>query len=221
MCIIIAKRAGVNLDLQELKDAAKTASLHNCHGTGFAVKRENSENIILSKGYKYYEVALETLEKMKIQKGDELMFHMRYATAGEVDVENCHPYVVADNLKDILVDEAVITNNAVVSHNGTFDYYTDKKSNYSDTVHYVKEYLSEEGVLESMRNIEYASYYQMYRLMGNNKLCIIHPDVNLDMDTFGYWNMRKKESLIYSNYYHIQPFNGYQLEAASKHKVVS
>jgi len=220
MCIIIAKKAGIELDLQELKDATKTASLHNCHGTGFAVKRENSANIILSKGYKYYELALEALEKMNIQKGDEIMFHMRYATAGEIGIENCHPYVVADNFKDILIDEAVITNNAVMSHNGTFDYYAVKDSKYSDTVHYIKDYLSEENVLASMRNIEYASYYQMYRLMGNNKICVMHPDINLDMDTFGYWNMRKKESLIYSNYYHIQPHNGYVLEKRSEHKLV-
>jgi len=220
MCIIIAKRAGVKLDFAELKDAAKTASLHNCHGTGFAVKKEGSSNIILSKGYKYYEIALDVIEKMKIQKGDELMVHMRYATAGETNVENCHPYVVSDNFKEILVDEAVITDKAIVSHNGTFDYYVDAKSEYSDTIHYIKDYLSEEGVLESMRSIEYASYYQMYRLMGSNKLCIIHPDVNLDMDTFGSWNMRKKESLIYSNYYHIQPYNGYQLEKISEHKII-
>lgn len=164
-------------------------------------------------------MALEVIENLKIQKDDELMVHMRYATAGETNVENCHPFIVSDNIKDILLDEVVVKGKAVVAHNGTFDYYVDKKSDYSDTIHYIKDYLSEEGVLESMRNIEYASYYQMHRLMGNNRLCLIYPDVDLDMDTFGDWNMRKKESLIYSNYYHIQPHNGYQLEITSKHKI--
>lgn len=219
MCIIMAKRAGVKLDMAELKDAVKTSSLHNCHGTGFALKRKNSSNILLSKGYVYYEMALEVIENLKIQKDDELMVHMRYATAGETNVENCHPFIVSDNIKDILLDEVVVKGKAVVAHNGTFDYYVDKKSDYSDTIHYIKDYLSEEGVLESMRNIEYASYYQMHRLMGNNRLCLIYPDADLDMDTFGDWNMRKKESLIYSNYYHIQPHNGYQLEITSKHKI--
>ena len=47
--------------------------------------------------------------------------------------------------------------------------------------------------------------------MQGNRLGIMHPEVDKEMDTFGYWNQVKDNSLEYSNYYHIQPFEGYKL----------
>lgn len=219
MCIIIAKRAGANFDMDELKDATEKASIHNSHGAGFSLKKEGSNNILLSKGYWYHELLLDRLEELEIEKGDELMIHMRYATSGNVDTANCHPYVVAEHIDDILIDEAILTDNAVVSHNGTFHMYSDKDSDYSDTVNYIEQYLSADGILDAMRAIEQADYFQMYKLMTGNRLCIMHPDKNKDMDTFGYWNKRKDDSFVYSNYYHIQPHNGYKLETTNREKV--
>ena len=214
MCIIIAKKAEDEFSEKELIDASKTASIHNCHGVGFAVKKAGSNNIILSKGYKYHELAIQRLMEFKIQKGDEFMFHMRYATSGHVDDINCHPFIISSKIDEIITPEVVVSNKSVVSHNGTFDYYVDKESEYSDTVHYIENYLSAEDIIPSMRSIEDASYYQLYSLLRGNRLCIMHP--NEDMDIFGSWNTRKNGKLLYSNYYHIQPHNGYILEEKNK-----
>ena len=220
MCIIIAKKAGVTLDMEELESAASMASHHNSHGIGFALKRKGSNNIILSKGYRYYEMVLDKLSELKVEDDDELMVHMRFATSGKTDIANCHPYVVSNNLDNILLDEAVIINHSVVSHNGTFDWYAEAKSEFSDTVHYIKEFLSAEGVLEGMRTIKKADSYQMHLLMQANRLCIINPDKDLPMDLYGSWNRRKLKSLVYSNFYHIQPYNGYTLDPLNKAKVL-
>lgn len=206
MCIIIAKEQGREYNEQELVDAIKIAEIHNSHGAGFSLKRAGETKILVSKGYLYYyQLMIDRLEALDIQKDDELIIHLRYATAGNVDKQNCHPFIVSTDLPTILEDE-VTTDLPVMAHNGTFYEYSDSNSPNSDTVNFVKEFLGQAGVLDSIYTIEAYNEIRSEQMLGTNRLCVMFPD-DRPMMRIGDWNRLKKDDycFVYSNYYHKFP----------------
>lgn len=206
MCIIIAKEKGKQYNEAELISAIDVAKIHNSDGAGFAFKRGNSETIYLSKGYlTYYENMLDRLRELNITEDDELIVHLRYATAGNVDSANCHPFVVSSNDELVKSDE-IETNLPVMAHNGTFYDYSYTKDENSDTVNFIKEFASKEGVLDALATIKEASIDRITSLMDTNRICAIFPG-DKPMLRIGDWNKKNKEDacFVYSNYYHIYP----------------
>ena len=210
MCIIIAKEEGDRFDLKELKSSMQTASLHNCHGAGFAVKKANTGMVHLSKGYLfYYDLMLEALEQLDIQTEDEVMIHLRFATSGNINKQNCHPYVVSKEIQEIRKDELVTNTEVIVAHNGTFPEYVDPTSKVSDTVNFIQLFLAQSGVVEGMSNIYYADPNALDSMIGlNNRLCLMFPNEQ-PMLRIGNWNKLKEGTFHYSNYYHSNAYNGY------------
>lgn len=212
MCIIIAKTKGRAFNVEELEKSVDKAKIHNCHGSGYAIKRKGDTKIKLVKGFVYPGILIEHLISEQIQEDDEVMIHLRFSTSGVINTANCHPFIVSNNINEIILDE-VETYNPVVSHNGTFTGYVKKDSIYSDTVHYIQEFLSAPNVLDSIYNLYDVDMDFVDSALGTNRLCVMFPD-DRDMMLLGMWNVPEKEkgektSFYYSNYYYCNPNNGY------------
>jgi predicted glutamine amidotransferase len=206
MCIIIAKKRGVEYNKKELEEAIKVAKIHNSHGAGFAYKRGDSEEIYLSKGYLYYyDLMLDKLDALNIQQEDELIVHLRFATSGLVDDSNCHPFIVSSDLEEVLETETV-TNKLVMAHNGTFYDYSYKDDDNSDTVNFILEFASIPNAINSLKVLKNIDKNLPYKILDGNRLCFMHPGKER-MVLFGDWNKLNKEDagFVYSNYYHMFP----------------
>lgn len=204
MCIIIAKEKGKKYNEQELIDAIEVAKIHNSDGAGFAFKKGNSETILISKGFLfYYEIMLERLAELDIQPEDELIVHLRYATSGNIDAENCHPFVVS-SVPSILKETEAEVKEPVLAHNGTFYEYSYTNSEDSDTIHFIRELASKEGVLESLATLNKSIPFKMEDFLGSNRICVIFPG-DKSMLRMGEWNRLDNGDFEYSNFYHKYP----------------
>ena len=90
MCQLVVKPAGVSIKRSILHDAW----MQNDDGAGFAY-RDASGQIMLAKGYfkfkKFYAAYL------KVEHFD-MLIHFRFATDGDKVAENCHPFVVGEQV---------------------------------------------------------------------------------------------------------------------------
>lgn len=211
MCIIMVKESGKHFNREELVDAIKVAQIHNKHGAGFAFKKGKSKTIYLSKGYLYYyDLLVDAIDNLNVQLEDELMVHLRYATAGKVNAANCHPFVVSQNPEEVTVDE-IETTLPVMAHNGSFYDYSFKDDPNSDTVNFIEMFAAIPGAIESLEtlnkiDLEFKSDL-VEKLIAKNRLCFMFPG-NKKMVRYGDWNQyvdTKKYSLKFSNYYHKYP----------------
>jgi predicted glutamine amidotransferase len=210
MCIIITKPKGYNFDYAELEESLKQSRKHNSHGGGFALKRKNAQEIRVSKGYMYTEILLEELDSLDIQSDDELIVHLRFSTAGIINATNCHPFVVSIDINEIINPE-IVTKSAVMAHNGTFTNFQDKNSEYSDTVHFIKDFLALPNILDACYTFYDYEENSLNSMFGNNRIAVIFPD-DREMMMIGSWNIpekKNKTNFFYSNYYYCNPHNGY------------
>lgn len=99
MCIIIAKKAGVEPVKQEYLSKAWDS---NSHGGGVVFKRPNEE-VKIKKGFMNKEEFMKFLEDINT-KDTAFIAHFRIKSVGDVKPENCHPFVAK---------------NVTYAHNGT------------------------------------------------------------------------------------------------------
>lgn len=117
MCIAIAKQAGVAITESILRNCFE----NNPDGAGFCVEVDGQLKI--NKGYFTFEDFYAAYQPYEYQKS---LIHFRIRTHGNVDVDNCHPFVVTDDVAFI--------------HNGIISNVTAKGSE-SDTIVFNKLYL--------------------------------------------------------------------------------
>lgn len=204
MCIIIAKEKGKELNIEELKKSVEVAAKRNSHGGGFAIKREGSNEIEISKGYYYASVLLQhLLAKDDIKPNDELIVHLRYATAGDKGPIGCHPYVMSQDDDVIHTTEGMISE-SLFAHNGTFHDFKKINSNLSDTYWFNKEFLGKPGAAEALITLRDTNEYILDNVITFNKLAIMFPDK--DMELLG--EFIETENFKYSNWYFNNPHSG-------------
>jgi hypothetical protein len=123
-----------------------------------------------------------------------LILHFRWATHGEVNVENCHPFELKDG---------ALIHNGVISGMGTSSYskyYTPPKGkaceaecdDRSDTREFVEDYLADMGVSELL-----SAKKLIEHTIGYSKLVTIHHDgsVHIFNERSGHW----RNGVWYSN----------------------
>lgn len=118
MCLAIYKPSGVVLDWDALVEGFKS----NGHGAGFAVRVGDSLRIY--KGFFTFDAFREAFDPFKEHQA---AVHFRFATHGEKDTFNCHPFEVTPELALI--------------HNGVLNIKCSLDAKKSDTWHYVEQIL--------------------------------------------------------------------------------
>lgn len=171
MCLIIAKKAGVALNSQLLRSAITTSCVSNKDGFGYMIKRAGAKTIDLDKGFFDPEELIEQVMGLNVQIGDELVVHLRAGTSGKKDDINCHPFVISHFEREI-EETAGTTKHAVIAHNGVMGDFTKTSSDFSDTYHFVKSYLS---------LIKTEFYKKVLTAMGYNKYAVLYPTKALEL----------------------------------------
>ena len=118
MCLAIYKPAKTKPD----RDAYKSGFYSNDHGAGFAAAVDGG--IVVGKGFFKFDKFWAAFEPYADHAA---LVHFRFATHGKRNEDNCHPFMVADNLAMI--------------HNGVLNIDTSDDDTRSDTWHYVEKVL--------------------------------------------------------------------------------
>lgn len=128
----------------------------NPHGAGLAYPEKGK--LVLKKGYFDFEDFYE--EFVKVSSRYPLMVHFRWASAGEINKENCHPFV--------------INKDCAMVHNGTiWDFVPDpKKTKKSDTRLYVERVLSPMLPKNNPKSCPVTKYL-LEKSIGRSKIIIL------------------------------------------------
>lgn len=143
MCIIVYKPANVDMPTWETLQRCFDA---NKDGAGFMFRHDG--RVEIRKGFLTFDalkVALECEPFLTDVKAAEIGIHFRWATHGNVDAANCHPFPVTTNVG--MLRGTCVRAKAALMHNGVIPEFSLVKSDASDTRLFVK-------VLADMRNID-------------------------------------------------------------------
>lgn len=135
----------------------------NPHGAGFMVAKDN--RLILKKGFFSLEDFLNTYKEYE---SENLVAHFRWATHGKKDIDNCHPFMVNDDLG--------------FAHNGVIHGIHKTGSDKSDTWHFNEE------IMKPLVN-EYPNAWRhktlkfllQEKIGKNNKLVFLSADGNVSI----------------------------------------
>lgn len=139
-------------------DILRTCFRNNSDGAGFAFNTDNNQ-VQIVKGFMDFESFITALHKYDEKycfKNRGVLLHFRITTHGGTNPSNCHPFPISNNPKH-LKKTRFISNYACV-HNGIIDLTADRKSELSDTMLFIKDYLSKissnRGWFFNPKNIE-------------------------------------------------------------------
>lgn len=172
MCIAIVKPVGVDLPS---KERLKICFDNNPHSTGFGIslKGVNYNSIMKYSDFDlFYKMA-----QVFITKSHLAFIHFRYATHGEINLDNCHPFFISDNQKE------QCQNRPVLMHNGVFQ-LGKLKDDKSDTLTLVEKIYSHNLELDNDLITK-----------SNNKIAIMYNDSKYKL--YGEWI--QDDGCIYSN----------------------
>jgi hypothetical protein len=129
MCVIIVREPGVSIPAEKIVSACKV----NPHGWGIVAAKGGK----LEKYHEYKEGGNDpdmVMAALDHAKDHKVLLHLRYVTAGDKDVKNCHPFFVLNEEKHGL--------DVAFAHNGTLYAYRDPVlDGFSDTAHFVQRFL--------------------------------------------------------------------------------
>lgn len=132
MCILSYLPANVRGDEMDLLNGA----IANPHGHGWAIT--NGDHILMGKGMKAENVIDEFADMRKRYPAGHALFHSRWATHGNVDTDNCHPFYVGGTNGTARTSTGL----TVVGHNGILPCIPHHDDKRSDTRLFADEILS-------------------------------------------------------------------------------
>ncbi len=179
MCIIIINKEGM-LNKSILDTSKKL------HGDGAGLMYSNANNeLVVEKSLDPNQI-IKTYKKIrKAAPTTPIVLHFRYATDGDIDDENCHPYPV--------------TKNVAVVHNGILTTYKNRNTNMSDTRLFILD------ILQYIPEKELFTHWMIKLLqqaIDANKLVFMKKDgqIMIVNEDLGHWDEEKKNWFSNSTY---------------------
>jgi len=202
MCLIIAKIPNLPLT-EQIYPMIEGGAWSNDDGMGYMLKRSGDNYIYIKKGITKISEAIIEIESLDIQPCDEFVFHLRMATSGLYDTDNCHPFVVSTKSEEVLWNNCFVRK-PCLTHNGIFSEYSNYGDAYSDTYYFTKDFFARYGAgyREKVNNY-------LKRTMFGNKVAVLFPQPDKPMMLLG--NFQIDENYYVSN-------KGYNFYGFSKNK---
>ena len=138
MCIIVAKRKGLELPTKEI---LKNCFNYNSDGAG--IMFNDGKQVFIEKGFmdfnSFYS-RLEALDKEFNLVNSDLALHFRISTSGNVDQGNCHPYPISTETSQ-LRNLSLVTDIGM-AHNGVIrKHIPETRSILNDTQTFIKNFV--------------------------------------------------------------------------------
>ena len=138
MCIIVAKKKGLELPTKEI--------LRNCfnyNSDGAGIMFNDGKQVFIEKGFmdfnSFYS-RLEALDKEFNLVNSDLALHFRISTSGNVDQGNCHPYPISTETSQ-LRNLSLVTDIGM-AHNGVIrKHIPETRSILNDTQTFIKNFV--------------------------------------------------------------------------------
>ena len=191
MCIIVAKRKGIELPTKEI---LKNCFNYNSDGAG--IMFNDGKQVFIEKGFmdfnSFYS-RLEALDKEFNLVNSDLALHFRISTSGNVDQGNCHPYPISTETSQ-LRNLSLVTDIGM-AHNGVIrKHIPETRSILNDTQTFIKNFVY--GMYKT--NNQFLALESNIKALGDeagSKLCFIDKD---NMYTIGQF-IEEKDGVLYSN----------------------
>ena len=178
MCLISVAPKGTAKYNKQIEGFVEKGMSTNTDGSGFMYKKNGSDVINIDKGYYDAEEMLSVLKGLKLALNDELVIHHRIGTSGEKNVTNMHPFLLSDT--DIVLGASKgAFNYPAMAHNGVFNGYSDWQSLYSDTYHFIKEFMSIPEFVTLLKRDSRLFSDSFKSVISYNKLAFLFPDRDL------------------------------------------
>lgn len=193
MCIIIAKKKGIDLPC---KDIIKRCWDRNPQGAGLCFAIDGKVNI--DKGFMQFEELdsrLEALDEEMNIRESSLIIHFRIATSGRTDEGNCHPFPVTDDAEAIRAKS--VTADLAMAHNGVIQDFSKSQSKYSDTQHFIMKVVMPLYNMNSKHDFyrEEKIRYLLSKSVNGSRLAFMNGDG--EIYTIGKWI--EDDGILYSN----------------------
>lgn len=101
MCLLTFMQPDSDIPYKHAKEAAK----NNPHGFGFAI--HTGDSVLIDKDMDFEKLWARWTLVRATNRGPALM-HFRIATHGTQDINNCHPFVIGDNPKNVLAHNGIL-----------------------------------------------------------------------------------------------------------------
>jgi len=195
MCLIAISPRGTDKYSEFFLQGIRNSAMTNNHGYGYSYKRTKANVVHFSKGFRDLEVMLDQIKKHNLDDDDELIVHLRWASAGAQSMANTHPFFVNYNSEYAHTALQGIIDFPAVFHNGTFSNFIDE-SDHSDTFNFTNSFLKIKGIWNMFKN-DREKFMQVFKdLIGSNKLAIMGKELE---ETIIVGNFVNKEGYIFSN----------------------
>lgn len=184
MCIAIVVPKNLDvLGVVELEESIENAWPDNSDGAGYAFAHMGKVEI--KKGFFTADSLIESLEHdLEAYKNTDFLVHLRWASVGEVNEENCHPFTTHDGKYAFI-------------HNGTIYDMSYGIKGESDTLLF-GDFISELPV-NFIDNEGYTTLIEDY--LGKNKVAFIKADGTTKVYCRKNWILNKESNILYSNDY--------------------
>ena len=194
MCLALYKPAKAKLNQDDMRTAFKA----NPDGAGFAYYDPSLKRVVIQRGYFTFNDLWADLTPI-MDDNCPLILHYRWATHGDINVENCHPFQLTDGA---LIHNGIISGMGTSKYKSASKYYTppvgktcadmECSDDRSDTREFVEDYLADMGVSELR-----AAKKLIEHTIGYSKLVTIHNDgsVIIFNESSGHW----RNGVWYSN----------------------
>ena len=178
MCIIVAKKSGVEIPKME---TLKRCFNNNSDGAGLMYHKNGT--VFIEKGFMTWTDFEDRVNRLKREidtTKEGIVFHFRIGTAGTNSKENCHPYMISSNYDKL--HSTRLKTNIGVAHNGILHDYNPTKSeeeelNINDTQKFIAQVLT---YFKKQHGTEFTMNKQVVdiisNLLGTSKLAFLDND---------------------------------------------
>lgn len=187
MCIICISEKGVK---QPTKTTMQTMWSNNPHGAGFMYQRDGK--VYTKKGYMKFNDFYEAVKAENFTKDDVVVYHFRISTQGGVNPEMTQPFFYTNDIVKTKELEAVTK--LGIAHNGIIPMTTYSDKEYSDTAHFVAEYLP--VIVRNMNDLNNPHTLELLGEVLHSKMVFL--DFKGHVTRVGNF-IREDDGLIYSN----------------------
>jgi hypothetical protein len=129
MCIVVIKKSGI---LPPTKKTLRNCFDANPDGAGLMYNYKG--RVIIDKGFFSFKSYWKRLQGLNFGIDDVVVYHFRIATAGGINIQNCHPFPISDNCQ--ILGAPQIETDIGLAHNGIINIPAEK--GLSDTSTFIK-----------------------------------------------------------------------------------